>query len=473
MKVVVIGGGFAGLAAAIALQERRHEVVLLERRGVLGGRATSFRDAVTGEDVDNGTHLMIGAYWATLDLIHRASATDLLLPQENLKIEWVDEKGTTALECPPLVAPLHLLAGLPGLRVPLRVKLQALRLGLAVRFGRVPEGLTLAEYFRRTGQGEAARRLLWDPLALAVVNESPERAAAVLFHRVYQEAFLHDHRASRLVFLRHGWGVLVERLASYFEGRGGRVQRGARAEAIELDGGRVSGVRYAQRAPGREEIQAAWGPEPRVEPAEAVVSAIPAHALPPLLPEEWRGQAPFSILGRLGRSPIVSVEMWLDRTVVDRPMLGLRGCEVEWVVDKGRLFGREGGPQHLAFIVSAAFRSAPKKNAELVGVAEAALRRYFPAMAEAKIERTLVLREPDATFASSPQTEALRPGPDTQIPGLVLAGDWTDTGLPATLEGAARSGLRAAEHVEALGRAAADGSAPSPPPRSAGDAVRR
>ncbi|MGD8894549.1 MAG: hydroxysqualene dehydroxylase HpnE [Acidobacteriota bacterium] len=463
MKVVVIGGGFAGLAAGIALQERRHDVVLLERRGVLGGRATSFRDAVTGDDVDNGTHLMVGAYTATLDLVRRAGATDLLNPQENLKIEWVDDEGATALDCPPLVAPLHLLAGLVGLRVPLCVKLQALRLGLAVRFGPTPVGLTLAEYFRRTGQGRAARRLLWDPLALAIVNESPERSAAVLFHRVYQESFLRDHRASRLVFLRRGWGVLLERLARYFEGRGGVLRRGALVEAIEPEAGRAGGVRYAHRARQREELQTGRVPEPRLEPAEAVVSAIPAHALIPLLPEEWRGRPTFAALGRFGRSPIVSVEMWLDREVVDRPMLGLRGCEIEWVFDKGRLFGRRGAPQHLAFIVSAAYRSAPKKNAELVGAAEAALRRYFPAMAEAKIERTLVLREPDATFASTPELEALRPGPGTDVPGLFLAGDWTNTGLPATIEGAVRSGLRTAERVEAL-----TGGGPGVAPDSAG-----
>jgi uncharacterized protein with NAD-binding domain and iron-sulfur cluster len=141
--------------------------------------------------------------------------------------------------------------------------------------------------------------------------------------------------------------------------------------------------------------------------------------------------------------------MWLDRAVVDRPMLGLRGCEMEWVFDKGRLHGREGTPQHLAFIVSAAYRSTGKTNAELVGAAEAALRRFFPAMAGARVERALVLREPSATFASSPQVEALRPGPDTPIAGLFLAGDWTDTGLPATIEGAVRSGLQAARHARA------------------------
>ncbi len=141
-------------------------------------------------------------------------------------------------------------------------------------------------------------------------------------------------------------------------------------------------------------------------------------------------------------------------------MLGLRDCEVDWVFDKGRLYGREGAPQHLGFIVSAAYRSAQRTKADLEAAAANALRRYFPAMAEAKIERTLVLREPAATFDASPESEPLRPGPDTEVPGLVLAGDWTRTGLPATIEGAVRSGLTAAARVESL--AATASSSPLP-----------
>jgi len=449
MKVVVVGGGFAGFAAAIALQERRHDVLLLERRGVLGGRATSSRDVVTGDEVDNGTHLMLGAYAATLDLLRRAGASDLVALQPNLKLEWSDEKSVTALDCPPLGAPLHLLTGLLGLRVPLAVKLQALRLGLAVRFGRRPTGLTLAEYFRRCGQGPSARQLLWDPLALAILNEPTERAAAVLFHRVFEEAFLRDYRASRLAFLRRGWGVLFERLARYLEGRGGTVRRGARVEAILVEGARATGVRHARRPETREEVAAGRPPEARVEAADAVVSAVPAHALRGLLPAEWGTREPFASLARFSSSPIVSVEIWLDRVVVDRPMLGLRDSEVEWVFDKGRLHGREGAPQHLAFVVSAAYRSATKPNAELVAAASGALVRHFPAMATANVQRALVLREPLATFASSPELEALRPEPDTPIPGLFLAGDWTNTGLPATIEGAVRSGHRAAQCARA------------------------
>jgi squalene-associated FAD-dependent desaturase len=449
MKIAVIGAGFAGLAAAVDLQERRHQVTLLERRGVLGGRATSYRDAVSGEDVDNGTHLMVGAYAATFDLLRRAGAEDLLIFQDDLHIDYVDDRGWSALDCPPLAAPLHLLAGLLGLRLPWAVRWQALRLWLAVRFGKPPLGLTLAEYLRRSGQGADARRLLWDPLATAILNETPERAAAVLFYNVYREAFLTRRDASRLVFLRRGYAELHERVARYFQHRGGVLCRRALAETIAIEGGRVSGVRYLQRAETRDEIRQAKEAVAGFVDADAVVAAVPWNAVPPLVPEALRGQPPFAGLARLGGSPIVSVEMWLDRVVVDRPMAGLRDSEMEWVFDKGSIFGRTGPPQHLAFIVSAARRSAERSNQELVASAEMSLRRYFPAMARALVVRSLVLREADATFASDPEAEAVRPGPVTPVRGLYLAGDWTATGLPATIEGAVRSGLAAARAAEA------------------------
>jgi uncharacterized protein with NAD-binding domain and iron-sulfur cluster len=128
-------------------------------------------------------------------------------------------------------------------------------------------------------------------------------------------------------------------------------------------------------------------------------------------------------------------------------MIGLREGEMEWVFDKGALHGRKGAPQYLSFILSAAARSAPRGNAELIAMAEEALRRYFPAMRDARLVRSLVRREPEATFSCAPSHEALRPGAATPIAGLYLAGDWTDTGLPATIEGAVASGYRAAQAV--------------------------
>jgi squalene-associated FAD-dependent desaturase len=449
VKVVVVGGGFAGLAAAITLQEHRHQVLLLERRGVLGGRATSYRDAVTGDDVDNGTHLMVGAYHETLDLVARAGASELLLVQDNLEIDYVDDRGPTRLACPPVSAPLHLLFGLLGLRLPWAVRLQAARLALAVQLGGPPSG-TLAEYFEKTGQGKAARALLWDGLSTAILNETPERAAAVLFYNVYRQAFLRRRTDSCLVFLRRGFGELQRRLGAYFESRGGVIHRRAIVESVETSEARATGVRYQQRAETKAEIRTGVRTVPGRAEADAVVLAVPWSVAPKLVPPEIAARPPFAGLAGLRGSPIVSVEMWLDRVVVDRVMVGLREGEVEWVFDKGRLHGRSGAPQHLGFIVSAAYRTAPRPNAEIVALAESALRRYFPAMAGAAVTRSLVLREPEATFSCDPASEALRPGPETPVRGLFLAGDWTDTGLPATIEGAVRSGHRAARRVEEM-----------------------
>jgi squalene-associated FAD-dependent desaturase len=398
--------------------------------------------------VDNGTHLIVGAYTATLDLVQRAGAGALLAPQENLRIDYVDDRGPSALRCPPLPAPWHLLFGLLTLRLPWRARWDALRLGLTVRFGRRPDGISLEEYFKKARQGEAVRRLLWDPLATAVVNEAPARAAALLFYNVYRETFLANRRGSRLVFLRRGWGALHEQLARYFEGRGGTLRRRALASGIDVRDGRAAGVACVQRAETRDAIRAGKGSVAEILASDAVVLAVPWSAVPALLPEELRSQPPWSGLPRLGSSPIVSVEMWLDRMVVDKEMVGLRDSELEWVFDKGWIFGRKGAPQHLSFIVSAAHRSLERSNGELVAAAEAALRRYFPAMREAAVLRSLVLREPEATFSAGPEGEALRPANATALPGLFLAGDWTATGLPATIEGAVRSGYAAAEAVE-------------------------
>lgn len=444
MNVVVVGGGFAGLAAAIDLQKRGHRVTLLERRGILGGRATSSRDAISGDEVDSGTHLMVGAYHATLDLLREAGAAELLLVQPTLRLDYVDAGGYSTLDCPRLPAPLHLLVGLLGQRLPAHVRWEAVRLALAMRFGAPPHGLTLAELFQRTGQSAEARALLWDGLSIAILNEVPERAAAILFYNVYRQAFLRRRSDSSLVFARRGLGELHRRLGAYFEARGGIILPRARVEALEIADGRVTGMRYAQGQTERAAIQVATPATDMSTTADAVVLAVPWTAVGRLLPREWAEKAPFVDLAKLRPSPIVSVELWLDQVVVDRVMLGLRGCEVEWVFDKGRLHGREGAPQHLSFIVSAAYRTAKRTNAEIIAAAVEALHKYFPAMMRANLTRALVLRDPEATFSCDPGSEALRPGATTPIAGLFLAGDWTNTGLPATIEGAVQSGLRAA-----------------------------
>jgi squalene-associated FAD-dependent desaturase len=446
LNVVVVGAGFSGLAAAIDLQDRGHRVTLLERRGVLGGRATSYADAVSGGEIDNGTHILVGAYRATVDLLRRAGALDLIERQKNLSLSYADERARTELRCPALPAPLHLLGGLMRFPLSWPARWDALRFAWHARFGRAPVGLTLSEYFRATGQGPEVREALWEPLARAIVNEEPERAAAILFYNVYREAFLRTRGDSALMFVRAGLGALHARLASRFASGGGTLHRRTLATAVRTKDGAVAGVVASVRATERGSTAPARG-----EPldADAVVLAVPPAAAHELLPLPARESPPFDALRDFGSAPIVSVEVWLDRPVVDGVMVGLRDHAMEWVFDKGRLFGRPGPPQHLSFILSAAHASIRRPNGALVSAAESALRRCFPAaMREARIARSLVLREPDATFSSRPELEPRRPGPQTPIAGLFLAGDWTNTGLPATIEGAVRSGFAAARAVD-------------------------
>src|SRR5262249_15216169 len=156
-----------------------------------------------------------------------------------------------------------------------RVRRDAVRFALAARFQTPEAGITLAEYFRRTGQSEQTRRLLWDPLATAILNETPERAAASLFHNVFREAFLARHAASRRVFLRRGYAALHERLAAYLEARGGVVERRALAESVVLREDRVAAVRYAKAPESRDQIRLGQLAEPREAAADAVVLAVP------------------------------------------------------------------------------------------------------------------------------------------------------------------------------------------------------
>jgi len=447
----VVGGGFAGLAAAVALQERRHEVLLLERRGVLGGRAASARDALSGEPVGSGTHVLFGAYREAIDLARRAGAGDRLVVQDSPELIFADAKGRTVLRFPPWIAPLRLGAGLLSLRVPWRTRWDAIRFGLGLLRGLPPPEWMLADFLERTGQGANSRRLLWEPLVAALVGDQPERTAGRPFARLLRELVWSDRRAGGLVLARKGLAELHEAIARYLLARGGAVRRRALVEAVVCAEGRAVAVRYMQRAETKAEIRAGKKATEETVETDAVILAVPWSAIRTLVPEDLRAQEPFAGLARLQGTPAVTIEMWIDRVVVESAATLVREGGAVWVVDRGRLLGRVGPPQHLAVGLSPGLAREIHTNAEWIELGRAALSRVFPAMSAAQIERAVVLKEPAAFFASDPESQRLRPGARTPVPNLFLAGDWTDTGLPACVEGAVRSGREAARCVEEAG----------------------
>ena len=450
---IVVGGGFAGLSAASRLADAGARVLVLDARPRLGGRATAFVDRATGEMVDNGQHVIFGCYHETLAFLRRVGAENGVRLQPALRVPFVDVAGgTTELLCPPLPAPLHLVAAVldwPALGF--RDRWSVLRLAGPVRLARrlldheraprrgafalkavASPGETVETWLRLNGQGDAIRERLWNPLAIAALNQSPAEAAALPFVRVLAGLFGTDSRDAAIGLPSRPLHLMyAEPARAFIEARGGTVRTSAIA-SVEVDGGRLRGV----EVDGDRFL------------ARTVIAAVPWYALSPLVvrtgsvPPELT--AALDAATRLESLPIVTVNLWYDRVVMDEPFVGLHGASMHWVFDKRAAFG--GSASHLSVVASGARDLVGQSNQALVADAAREIGRALPRAGAAHLVRGTVVREKRATFSLAPGQPA-RPGTRTVVAGLLLAGDWIDTGLPGTIESAVVSGHRAADEV--------------------------
>jgi squalene-associated FAD-dependent desaturase len=438
--VVVVGAGFAGLSAAARLAGKGARVLVLEARSRLGGRATSFPDRETGEIVDNGQHVIMGCYLETLSFLSDVGALGNLRFQPQLSATMIDRAGKkTRLTCPALPPPLHLLAGvfewealgwmdrLAALKMagPLRRARRELEPG--AREISASPGETVEAWLIRNGQTARIREMLWDPLALAALNQPPEQAAAPPFARVLAEMFGSDPRLAAVLLPSKPLHLMyAEPAREFIERRGGSVRTGASAR-LSLDGG------LRVEASGE-----SWTPE-------AVIAAVPWFALAELTDGVPAGlETLYHAASRMASSPIVTVNLWFDRPVIDEPFVGLPGRAMQWVFDKRAVF--DTNASYLCLASSGASPLIAMTNPELVAIAHREVLEALPAVRDAKLVRGTVIREPNATLSLAPGQPA-RPQVQTSVRGLYIAGDWIDTGLPATIESAVRAGHRAADCV--------------------------
>ncbi len=456
--VIVLGGGFAGLAAGVALAEQGRRVRLLEQKPYLGGRARSFVDSATGSVLDNGQHLLMGCYHATRRFLETIGTLDRVAFQPRLSVPFVEPgRGATFLECPNWPAPWHLLMGVSasnsfaaGEKLEIAKFGSRMRsadgfdeLGPAGRSAAPPEsdgcGLTVAGWLRRQGQSEDVCRNFWDLICIAAMNEDPVRASARLFERVLRLALFQSARDSCLGIPRVGLSeCYTEAARDFIAARGGRLELGRSAAHLLLQPNAAGTAEY-----GCVGVRLADG---ETAQASAVVSAVPWHAFLPLLPEGIvRAEPIFSAIRELDPAPIISIYLWLDRPLTDLAFAGLRGTSIQWLFNKSRILGQ---PGHLvSLVLSGAREYVDHSKEDLLAVAREDLGRLFPGARAARLLRALVIKERLATFSPSVRSESRRPGTRTPIRGLYLAGDWTNTGLPATIEGAVESGYTAASEV--------------------------
>jgi squalene-associated FAD-dependent desaturase len=418
-RVAVIGAGWAGMAAAVSLAERAIPVTVCEASRNLGGRAR--RVSVDGADLDNGQHILIGAYRETLALMRKVGADpDKLLLRLPLELRFADGFH---LRTPRAPYPLNLLAGLLGARgLSLTQGMSAIRFmsRMQKRGFRVEPDCSVAELLESNGQLGALRRYLWEPLCVAALNTPAADASAQVYANVLHDGLTGARANSDLLLPRADLGRLFpEPAAAFVTARGGSIELGSAVRSIARDAMAFSLDGRPQRF------------------SHVIVACAPQHAstlldgFPEL--EECR-----RTIDALQYEPIYTCYLrYPDRVRLSSPMLGLPGPICQWVFDRGRLSGQAG---LLAVVISATGTHEDISQQELAAQIHAELKAALPELPEPLW--TKIIGEKRATFSCRPAL--LRPAGETHVHGLFLAGDYTASDYPGTLEAAVRSGLAAA-----------------------------
>ncbi len=431
--VVVVGGGLAGLAASARLADGGCRVTLLESRRRCGGRAASFEDPVAGGLVDACQHVAMGCCTNFIDLVSHAGLGDAIRRDRTL---WFIGPEGHRSRCTPsawLPAPLHLAPLLLGMRhFSWREKASLawgmLRLARSVS-SQQADAPTALEWLRHVGQPERVITLFWQPVIESALGESIDLVDVAAARKVVVDGFLAHRDAATLVVPTEPLGRLFgERFVEWLRQRGATVETSQAVTGIEWDReGRITGVTCG---------------ESRIA-ADAVVLAVPWKAAGRLAPD-------LVVSGddHLAASPITAVHLWFDRQVIDLPHAVLVGRVSQWVFRGDEHDATDGG--YCQVVISASRGLLGGDRRAVVDQVVGELRDVFPAAQHAVLREAKVVTDPTAVLSVRPGVDALRPAAVTARPNLVLAGDWTATGWPSTMEGAIRSGRMAAAAVGAV-----------------------
>ena len=445
-SVIVIGGGLAGLAAGAALAESGWRVRLFEQRPFLGGRATSYV-LPDGEHVDNCQHVTLGCCTNLTDFYQRVGSADKIKFFDRLF--FLDPQGRRGeMQAGILPAPFHMTGSFAKFApLTLRDKLSIARAMLDILRAKgkprdldAPSGISMLEWLSRRGQTQGAIDRFWRAVLVSALDEELDRTDARFGVDVFWKAFLSNRAGYRM-------GVPAVPLANLYDGckfeiekRGGEVTLRAPVRGLKIENGEIAGVRFD---------------DAKEETADAYIFAVPHTALAELLPESVKQSDPYlSNLDKINVSPITGVHLWFDRHVMKEPFVTLLDTTTQWIFNKSALYADSNaagktaaGEQYLQLVISASYDLLQKSRQEIIDLCLQEVRHALPAAREAQLLKATVIKEAAATFSPEPGVDRFRPKQESSVRKLFLAGDWTATGWPATMEGAVRSGYLAAEAV--------------------------
>ncbi|MCH7617534.1 MAG: FAD-dependent oxidoreductase [Chloroflexi bacterium] len=431
--VFVAGGGLAGITAACELADAGVRVKLIEKRPFLGGRSYSYE--ADGVEVDNGQHVFLGCCTAYIALLERLGVRDGVHLQRRFRVPVIDRiRGESVLQSASLPPPAHLMPSL------LRFKSLSLREKALATFAfaqmrstdlaRHPEldDITFEQWLLDRRQSRNAINSLWNLIVQPTLNDHASRVSAALALMVFQEGFLRTSDGANVGWAKMGLSSLLAGAArEYIESRGGEIMTTVALHGLESD---AAGISRALTSAGE-------------FTADAYVIALTPGDVPAVLPDAVRDDRFFARIGEIGASPIVNVHLWYERPVWDRAFAAFLNTPVQWVFNKSKLW-RQDGPQYLDISLSGAHEWIDVPAAEIRDQFEKEIQVLFPAARDVGLVRALVVKQREATFSAQPGVARLRPTQGTPVRNLFLAGDWTDTGWPATMESAVRSGASAA-----------------------------
>ena len=439
--MIVIGGGLAGLSSAVALAEAGHRLRLLEKRPHLGGRAASYV-LPGGEHVDNCQHVTLGCCTNLEDFYRRVRADGKIRFFDRLLFAAPDGRRG-AMESSALPPPFHMapsFARFPLLGWGDKLAISRALLKIARSGGRPADlandagGVTMLAWLQKHHQTTRAIRRFWEVILVSALDEELDRIDARYGIDVFWKAFLSTRGGYRVGIPCVPLGELYDGCKEAIGQRGGEVLLRAGVRRFQVTGNQVTGV---EREDGS------------VETADYYVSAVPQNILPELLPADLVEREPvFLNLRKLRTSPITGVHLWFDKKVMSEPFLTLMDSTTQWVFNKTQLYGggeQEG--QYLQLVISASYSLVPRSRQEIIDLCLNEMREVLPAIRGAKLLKGTVVKETSATFSPAPGSDQWRPAQKSPLGRLFLAGDWTFTGWPSTMEGAVRSGYLAAEAI--------------------------
>ncbi|MBI3193402.1 MAG: oleate hydratase [Ignavibacteriae bacterium] len=442
-EIIIIGGGLSGLASAVELASRGAQVTLFEQSPKLGGRCYSYVDETTGDVVDNGQHVLVGAYHNTLRYLEMIGTRSLLTVQDKLSLTFFHpQKRFHTFSVSSLPRPFHLTAGMLKFSLlSFWERKRLLNVGRELQHWNQKKEerlarLTIDEWLIGLNQSEEAKKCFWNPISISVMNEAPERASALLFARSLRSTFLGKKSDSVMLIPRVGQTELYATPAGEFLKRHkAKIFLNSQVEKIICNDGKAIGVEVGGK----------------LIKADRIISTVPYFVLSSLLSDEVHQSEPFRQLNRFKSSPIVSIHLWFEKEFMEEDFVGLIDMKLQWIFNRRRLMwdsiplGHENkSTSYISAVISGAYEEVLSSKKELLTLAMNDINKVYPETKNRKPLHSIIIKEKRATFSPTNEIEPFRPNTVSPVEHLFLAGDWTNTELPATIEGAVKSGFEAA-----------------------------